>query len=134
MLRPVVEMARQTGAMGLVVADAEFASERQHRHLRDRVGADSSIPATRGKSVWHLHGIRAQMRASLPRAPYRQRSLVASVFSAATRTLSLRAPGRLPLTQHLQVLLLGLAYDLYRVRRALLLPLGGRMSTEPNRL
>lgn len=37
----------------------------------------------------------------------------------ARRKLSSRAPGRLPATQHLQVLLLGLAYDIYRVRRAL---------------
>ena len=123
-LRPVVDMARQTGEIGLVVADAEFDSERNHRHIRDQVGADSSIPATRGKSTWQLHGIRAQMRANLPTARYRPRSLVESVFSAAKRKLSSRAPGRLPITQHLQTLLLGLAYDLYRLRRALLFPLG----------
>jgi hypothetical protein len=87
-------------------------------------GADSIIPAKRGKSTWQLHGIRAQMRASFPTVRYRQRALVESVFSAAKRKLSSRAPGRLPLTQHLQVLLLGLAYDIYRVRRALSLPLG----------
>ena len=38
---------------------------------------------------------------------------------AAKRKLSSRAPGRLPVTQRLQTLLLGLAYDIYRVRRAL---------------
>jgi hypothetical protein len=63
------------------------------------------------------------MRASFPTARYRQRALVESVFSAAKRKLSSRAPGRLPVTQHLQVLLLGLAYDLYRVRPAPSLPL-----------
>jgi hypothetical protein len=123
-LRPVVDMAQQTGAIGLVVADAEFDSERNHRHIRDHLGADSIIPAQRGKSTWRLHGIRAQMRADFPTARYRQRSLVESVFSAAKRKLSSRAPGRLPVTQHLQVLLVGLAYDLYRVRRALSLSLG----------
>jgi hypothetical protein len=107
------------GGIGLVVADAEFDSERNHHDIRDDVGADSSIPAKRGKPTWQLHGIRAQMRASLPTSRYRQRTLVESVFSAAKRTRSSRAPGRLPLTQHLQVLLLGLAYDIYRVRRAL---------------
>ena len=45
--------------------------------------------------------------------------MVEIVFSAAKRKLSSRAPGRLPVTQHLQTLLLGLAYDIYRVRRAL---------------
>ena len=101
------------------MADAEFDSERNHRHIRDQLGADSIIPAKRGKPSWQLHGIRAQMRANFPTARYRQRALVESVFSAATRKLASRAPGRLPATQHLQVLLLGLAYDIYRVRRAL---------------
>jgi hypothetical protein len=121
LLRPVVDMARQTGAIGLVVADAELDSERNHRHIRDDLGADSIIPAKRGKSTWQLHGIRAQMRANFPTARYRQRALVESTFSAAKRKRSSRAPGRLPFTQHLQVLLLGLAYDIYRVRRTLML-------------
>ena len=124
MLRPVVDLAQQTGEIRLVVADAEFDSERNHHHIRDQLGADSIIPAKRGKSTWQLHGIRAQMRASFPAARYRQRALVESVFSAAKRKLSSRAPGRLPVTQHLQVLLLGLAYDLYRLRRALSFSLG----------
>lgn len=63
------------------------------------------------------------MRANVPTARYCPRTLVESVFSAAKRKPSSRAPGRLPVTQHLQVLLLGLAYDINRVRRALLLPL-----------
>lgn len=124
MLRPVVDMARQMGTISLVLADAEFDSERNHRHIRDQLGADSIIPAKRGKPTWRLRGIRAQMRAYFPTARYRPRTLVESVFSAAKRKLSSRAPGRLPVTQHLQVLLLGLAYDIYRVRRALLLSLG----------
>ena len=73
-LRPVVDLARQTGRIGLVVADAEFDSERNHHHIRDHVGADSIIPAKRGKSTWQLHGIRAQMRANFPAARYRQRA------------------------------------------------------------
>ena len=123
-LRPVVDLARQSGAIGLVLADAAFDSERNHHHIRDQLGAESIIPAKRGKSTWQLHGIRAQMRASFPLARYRQRTLVESVFSAAKRKLSARAPGRLPVTQHLQTLLLGLAYNLYRLRHAPLLPLG----------
>jgi hypothetical protein len=105
------------------LADAEFDSERHHRHIRDHLGADRIIPATRGTSTGQLHGIRAQMRANFPAARYRQRSLVESVCSAAKRKRSSRAPGRLSVTQHLQTLLLGLAYDLYRVRRALVLSL-----------
>ncbi len=124
LLRPVVDLARQIGEIRLILADAEFDSERNHHYIRDHVGADSIIPAKRGKSTWQFHGIRAQMRANFPTARYRPRTLVESVFSAAKRKLSSRAPGRLPATQHLQTLLLGLAYDIYRVRRALSLPLG----------
>lgn len=124
LLRPVVDMARQAGEISLVLADAEFDSERNHHHIRDQLGADSIIPAKRGKPTWRLRGIRAQMRANFPTTRYRPRTLVESVFSAAKRKLSSRAPGRLPVTQRLQVLLLGLAYDIYRVRRALLLSLG----------
>jgi len=134
MLRPVIDLARQTGVIRLVLADAEFDSERNHRHIRDQVGADSIIPAKRGKPSWRLHGMRAQMRANFPTARYRPRTLVESVFSAAKRKLSSRAPGRLSVTQHLQTLLLGLAYDIYRLRRAPSLPLCRRMSTEPNHL
>lgn len=133
MLRPVVDLARQTGVIRLVLADAEFDSERNHRHIRDHLGANGIIPAKRGKPTWHLRGIRAQLRASFPKAPYRQRTLVESIFSAAKRNLSSRAPSRLPVTRHLQVLLLGVAYDIYRLRCALALPLveGCQRSQDP---
>ena len=93
-------------------------SPRIYRALA-RVECQCIIPAKRGKSTWQLHGIRAQMRDHFPRRLYRRRALVETVFSAAKRKLSSRAPGRLPVTQHLQTLLLGLAYDIYHVRRAL---------------
>ena len=102
--------------VGAVVADAEFDSERNHRFIRDTLGAKSAIPATRGKPTWRLRGIRAQMRRRFPRALYHQRALVESAISAAKRKLSDRAPGRSPLTQHLQALVRGLAYDVYRLK------------------
>ena len=116
-LRPVAAEASLVVPVGAVIADAEFDSERNHRFIRETLGATSAIPATRGKPTWHLHGIRAQMRRRFPRALYRQRALVESVISAAKRKLSDRAPGRSPLTQHLQALVLGLAYDVYRLKR-----------------
>jgi hypothetical protein len=62
------------------------------------VGADSSIPAKRGKQTWCLHGVRVHLRADFPAARCRQRALVESVFSAAKRELSARVAGRhLPL-------------------------------------
>src|SRR5262249_28088257 len=99
-----------------VLADAEFASERNHRFIRQDLGAMSVIPAKRGKATWHLQGIRAQMRADFPRALYRQRAAVETLFSTTKRKLSARAPGRSPLTQQHQALLLGVTFNLYRLR------------------
>jgi hypothetical protein len=70
----------------------------------------------RGKATWHLHGVRAQLRARFPRT-LPPSALIESVFSVVKRKLSARAPGRLRLTQRLQALLLGLAYDIYRLNR-----------------
>src|SRR6266436_5261340 len=53
---------------------------------------------------------------AFPKKPYRQRNKIESVFSAVKRKLSSRAPGRSLATQVRQALLLGLAYNLYRLR------------------
>ena len=47
---------------------------------------------------------------------YCRRSLIETVFSVAKRKLSCRAPGRSLLTQRRQALLLGLTYNLNRLR------------------
>ena len=114
-LRPLVDSAHTVRAIGLVLADAEFDSELNHAHIRQRLGARSVIPAKRGKKDWILHGVRAQMRSHFPRQLYGRRALVETVFSAAKRKLSCRAPGRSLLMQRRQALLLGLSYNLYRL-------------------
>jgi hypothetical protein len=48
------------GPVGLVLADAEFDSERNHRHVRGVIGADSSIPAKRSKADWKIKGVQAR--------------------------------------------------------------------------
>ena len=98
-----------------MLADGEFDSERNHRFIRQEVGAERIIPARRGKAGWKKHGIRAEMAAHFPAEKYGQRSLVESVFSAVKRKLSARAPGRSLETQRLQALVLGIAYDVYRL-------------------
>ena len=112
-LRPLVSAAHEVTPVGLVLADAEFDSERNHRHIRDVVGADSVIPAKRGKADWKIKGVRAQMRRRFPRKRYSQRAQVESVFSAVKRKLSAKAPGRTSETQRTQAMLLGLAYNIY---------------------
>src|ERR1700722_5376195 len=115
-LPAVVEAASEQTRIGLVLADAEFDSERNHTYIRKQLGAQSVIPAKRGKKTWRIHGVRAQMRRAFPRRLYRRRSLIESLFSSVKRKLSARAPGRSLRTQKRQALLLGLSFNLYRLR------------------
>lgn len=77
------------------------------------------IPAKRGKQTWDIKGVRRQMRDAFPKDLYGQRALVESVFSAAKRKLSGRAPGRTATAQAKQAVLLGLTYNLYRIQASL---------------
>ena len=55
------------------------------------------------------------MRAAFPTERYRQRVHAETVFSAIKRKLSAKAPGRSLTTQRKQALLLGLAYNIYKL-------------------
>jgi len=120
--------ASQQTRIGLVLADAEFDSERNHTYIRKQLGAHSVIPAKRGKKTWRVRGVRAEMRRAFPSRIYRRRALIESVFSSVKRKLSARAPGRSLPMQVRQALLLGLSFNLYRLRHRHPFP---RMSTEP---
>ena len=48
-LPAVVEAASRQTRIGVVLADAEFDSERNHTYIRQRLGAQSVIPAKRGR-------------------------------------------------------------------------------------
>jgi hypothetical protein len=115
LLRPLLDIAHLVMPASLVLADAEFDSERNHRHIREVHHLKSIIPAKRGKKTWHLKGIRAQMKNNFPAKQYSQRNLIETVFSAVKRKLSTRAPGRSLATQAIQALILGLAYNLYKL-------------------
>jgi len=127
-LPAVIGAAAEQTRIGLVLADAEFDSERNHTYIRRQLGAQSVIPAKRGKKTWRIHGVRAEMRRAFPQRLYRRRSLIESLFSSVKRKLSARAPGRSLRTQKRQALLLGLSFNLYRLWHRYLF---SRMSTEP---
>ena len=129
-LPAMVEAASQQTRIGVVLADAEFDSERNHTYIRRQLGAQSVIPAKRGKKTWRVRGVRAEMRRAFPRQLYRRRALIETVFSSVKRKLSARAPGRSLRMQTRQALLLGLSFNLYRLRHRYLFL---RMSTEPHR-
>lgn len=107
--------AARCGPLALVLADAEFDSERHHRFVRQHLGARSIIPAKRGHRSWRIHGIRAQMRRRFPQKLYGRRALVETVFSMVKRKLSARAPGRSLFMQTQQALILGISFNIYRL-------------------
>jgi hypothetical protein len=106
--------------IGVVLADAEFDSEANHRHIRAILGAHSVIPTNPRRGI-PVGAIRYQMHRAFPRKLYGPRAKIETVFSVIKRKLSAKAPGRsLPL-QVRQALLLGLTFNLYRLRHRPLL-------------
>jgi hypothetical protein len=114
-LPALVDAAAARAPLGEVLADAEFDSEANHQHIRQRCGAFSIIPALRGRGVPN-GTIRNQMYRRFPRKRYAQRAKIETIFSVVKRKLSSRAPGRILALQIRQALLLGLTYNLYRLR------------------
>lgn len=114
-LRPLIDVAAKVLPVGRVLADAEFDSELNHKHIREKHKAQSIIPAKRGRPEWRLNGIRAQMREAFPEKRYHDRVQVESLFSSVKRKLSSRAAGIYEHTQRKQALILGLAYNIYRL-------------------
>ena len=55
------------------------------------------------------------MRQEFPVHLYHRHALIESIISAVKRKLSARAPGRSLQQQRLQALLLGIAYNIYRL-------------------
>lgn len=109
----LLETAGRSIPIGLVLADAEFDSEANHRHIR-ATGAVSVIPARR-RGVPNGE-IRNLMYRKFPRKLYAPRAKIETVFSVIKRKLSAKAPGRTLPMQIRQALLLGLAFNLYRLK------------------
>jgi Transposase DDE domain len=128
-LPKVVKMASRQTRIGLVLADAEFDSERNHTYIRQQLGARSVIPAKRGNKTWRIRGARAEMRRAFPRRICRRRALIESVFSAVKRKLSARAPDHRLSMQQRRAPLLGLSFNPYRLKHFCF---SMRLSTKPN--
>src|SRR5256885_4324302 len=111
----LVDAAARRAPVRLVLADAEFDSEANHLHIRHSLRAQSIIPAQPSRGV-PQGTLRGQMYRNFPQKEYGQRAKVETVFSVVKRKLSARAPGRRLVRQVRQALLLGLTYNLYRLR------------------
>ena len=119
LLPVLVKAALRCGPVGVVVADAGFDSHANHRFIREKTGALSVIRPGKGRPGDGAHGVRAEMKSSFPKKVYGRRSLIETVFSMIKRKLSPRAPGRLEATRRLQALLLGVAFNVYRLKLCL---------------
>ena len=124
----LVAEAHQQVPVGCVLADAEFDSERNHIFCRKQLKTDCIIPAKRFTSR-RATGFRQQMREHFRSRRYRRRNCVEGTLSAVKRRLSCRAAGKSLPTQIRQDLLIGLAFNLYRLKPS---PGFGRMSTVPD--
>lgn len=119
-LPELVEKTCRLRPVSLVLADAEFDSRQNHDYIRNVAGAMSVIPATRSKVMGRATGIREEMQRNFPKKLDSRRGLVETVFSVIKRKLSAKAPGRTLETQRIQAFLLGVAFNVYRVRPRLL--------------
>src|SRR5260221_486817 len=75
----LLDVAARGAPIRLVLADAEFDSEPNHQHIRQRLGAKSIIPAKRRGIPQGT--IRNQMFRAFPEKPYRQRAKIETIFS-----------------------------------------------------
>ena len=89
----LVDAASRTMPIGVVLADAEFDSEANHRHVRGTLGAHSVIPPNRRRGIPEGE-FRYQMHRAFPRPLYGPRAKIETVFSVIKRKLSSKAPGR----------------------------------------
>ena len=114
-LRGLVDAASRVMPIGLVLADAEFDSEANHQHIRMTLGAQSVIPTNPRRGIPE-GAIRYQMHRDFPQKLYAPRAKVETVFSVVKRKLSSKAPGRTLPIQIRQAMLLGLTFNLYRLK------------------
>lgn len=72
-LLEVVKMTSCQTHIRLVLAGAEFGSERNHTFTRQRLRAQSAIPAKRGKKTSRVRGLGAEIRRTFPCRIYGRR-------------------------------------------------------------
>jgi hypothetical protein len=116
---PALRQSSRHIRFDVVLADAGYDSESNHRYSRERLGARSIIKLNRRKARhrWPPTPYRREMRRAFPREEYAQRAHAEGVFSVLKRRLGskLRAFG--VGAQRRECLWRVLAYDLMILRR-----------------
>ena len=125
-LVPLATAAHAALPFERLVADAGYDSEANHRFCRERLGADSLIPAKKRRSVRVVATTpyRQEMVRRLgepgdegSRRAYRQRWKAETVMSVVKRRWGEALSARLDDTQRTQALLRGVVYNLNRLVR-----------------
>jgi hypothetical protein len=118
---PAMRQAAQHIRFDVVLADAAYDAEHNHRLCREELGARSTAiplnPRGTGRR-WPRTRYRREMRRNFPRRPYANRRHAESIFSALKRTLGSALRARGPEAQARECLWRVLAFDLMIIRRA----------------
>ena len=116
-LPAVFKPASEQTHIGLLLADAEFDSERNLTCIRQLPGAQSVIPAKRGKKIWRIPGVRDEMRRHFPTDLSSSRTDREAIPFGEAQALG-PCTGRSKRTQRRQALLLGPTFKMYCFRQS----------------
>lgn len=117
-LIPLLRQARQRGSVRVVVADAGYDSEENHRTARRDLGVRSIIPPTAGRpgrqppaGYWRRH-MRRRFDRQADRARYRHRAQVETVNSMMKRNMGDELRSRLKPRRKRELLLRTVVHDI----------------------
>jgi hypothetical protein len=118
---PAMRQAAQHIRFDVVLADAGYDAEHNHRLCREELGARSTAipinPRGAGDRLPRTR-YRRQMRRAFPKKAYASRRHAESIFSAMKRTLGSALCARGPEAQKRECLWRVIAFDLMIIRRA----------------
>ena len=100
----------------LAVGDKGYDDEKNHRFVREQLGAHSIIPARKNRSLdYRTTGkYRREMRAGYSEAEYHQRCKMETINSVIKRKMGASIRARLCRCQNLEILFRAFAYNLER--------------------
>lgn len=117
-LIPLLRQARQRGAVRVVVADAGYDSEENHRTARQELGVRSIIPPTSGRpgrqppaGYWRRH-MRKRFDHQADRPHYRHRAQIETVNSMMKRNMGDELRSRLKPRRKRELLLRTVVHDI----------------------
>jgi hypothetical protein len=117
---PAMRQSRRRLRFDVVMGDAAYDAEHNHRLCREELGVRRTIipvnPRRTGRR-WPPTKYRREMRRSFPRRRYGRRWHAESIFSALKRTLDSALRARSDESQARECLWRVLAYDLMILRR-----------------